>query len=202
MTIFRIVLTGSFMCAGLYLFVSAPNQLPEKASLFRDNRAVHVGNMFNAVNAVNHAARAIYTQRIVGPGMKAGLKFGEDWAAPGVEKGPLPALFLRLVAGRMERKPTRLGLYLGSDEPINKSNLFDAAQAISFKTLKLTKEAVIMPVDAVGYVGMYPDVASAGPCVTCHNDHPDSPKTDWKLNDIMGLLRGPIPVKNWVLTTI
>jgi hypothetical protein len=184
--IFRTVLIGFFICSGIYLFASAPEPLPDKATLFSSNRSVHVGNMFNAVNAANNAARMIYTKRIVGAGSKLGLKFGEDWAEPDVNEGPLPALFLRLVAGRMEGKPSRLGLYLGSDEPINKSNLFDTAQSVSFDTMKETKRAVIMPVDIVGYVGMYPDVASAVPCVTCHNEHPDSPKTDWQLNDIMG----------------
>jgi hypothetical protein len=193
--IFRTVLIGVFTCTGIYLFASAPEPLPDKDALFSDNRSVHVGNMFNAVNAVNHAARAIYTERIVGVGLKMGLKFGENWAEPEVEEGPLPALFLRIVAGRMEGKPSRLGLYLGSDEPINKSNLFDTAQAISFETMKATKEAVIMPVETVGYVGMYPDFASAGPCVTCHNDHPDSPKSDWKLNDIMGATTWTYPVE-------
>jgi adenylate cyclase len=195
MTIFRIILLGTFTCAGVYLFASAPEPLPDKSTLFRDSRSVHVSNMFNAVNAVNHAARAIYTERIVGVGLKLGLKFGEDWADPDVNKGPLPALFLRIVAGRMEGKPSRLGLYLGSDEPINKSNLFDIEQSVSFETLKLTKKAVIMPVDAVGFVGMYPDLASASPCVTCHNDHPDSPKTDWKLNDIMGATTWTYPTE-------
>ena len=194
MTIFRIVLVGVFTCTGIYLFASAPQPLPDKTALFTSKRSVNVGNMFNAVNAVNHAARAIYTERIVGVGLKLGLKFGEDWAEPEVEKGPLPALFLRLVASRMERKSTRLGLYLGSDEPINKSNLFDAAQSVSFEMMKNTKQAVVMPVDVVGYVGMYPDVASSAPCVTCHNDHPDSPKTDWELNDIMGATTWTYPV--------
>ena len=195
MTIFRTVLIGVFACTGIYLFASAPQPLPDKAALFTDKRSVHVGNMFNAVNAVNHAARAIYTERIVGVGMKLGLKYGEDWADPAVEKGPLPALFLRVVAGRLERKPSRLGLYLGSDEPINKSNLFDTTQSVSFELLKATKDAVIMPANVVGYVGMYPDIASSHPCVTCHNDHPDSPKTDWELNDIMGATTWTYPTE-------
>jgi hypothetical protein len=184
--IFRTFIIGTFICVGIYLFVSAPEPLPDKATLFTSERSVDVGSMFNAVNAANNAARMIYTKRIVGAGAKLGLKFGEDWAEPDVNKGPLPALFLRLVAGRMEGKPSHLGLYLGSDEPINKSNLFDTAQSVSFVRMKENKNAVIMPVDVVGYVGMYPDVASAMPCVTCHNEHPDSPKTDWQLNDIMG----------------
>ena len=36
------------------------------------------------------------------------------------------------------------------------------------------------------YTAVYPDVAVAKACVTCHNDHKDSPKTDFELGDVMG----------------
>jgi len=181
-----VVLTSLFSCLAIYLFVSAPPTLPEHTTQLPHTRAKDVSNMFNAMNAINDAARHIYTSRIVGEGKAAGLAFGEDWAEPGIDKGPLPALFTRLVAGRMETKPSPLGLYLGSDQPINKSNLFTGDQANGFAQLKQSQQPVFLNTDAAGFVAMYPDIASAKPCVTCHNDHPDSPKLDWKLNDIMG----------------
>ena len=186
MTIFRLILAGCFMCTAIYLFVSAPAPLPEQTTHTNQARFIGSEHMFNAANAVNAAARHIYTSRIVGPGLKSGLRFGEDWAEPDVDKGPLPALFLRLVAQRLEAKPTRLGLYLGSDEPINKSNLFDDVQMAAFETLKRTQQPVVADIGSSGFVGMYPDIASAGPCVSCHNEHVESPKKDWVLNDVMG----------------
>jgi adenylate cyclase len=33
---------------------------------------------------------------------------------------------------------------------------------------------------------MFVDPASSAACVSCHNEHPNSPKTDWKLSDAMG----------------
>jgi len=33
---------------------------------------------------------------------------------------------------------------------------------------------------------IYPDVAVAEVCATCHNEHKDSPKTDFKVGDVMG----------------
>lgn len=186
MTTLRLVLAGIFTSLGIYLFVTAPPVLPDADDTRAEARPLEVEKLFNAADAVNAAARQIYTARIVGGGKKAGLKFGEDWAEPGVEKGPLPALFLRAVAARMETKPARLGLYLGSDEPINKSNLFEGAQAEAFRQVKQTRGPVFSTTEGGGQVAMYPDFASAKPCVVCHNDHPDSPKTDWKLDDVMG----------------
>ena len=186
MSVFRLILAGCFSCLAIYLFVSAPEPLPTETAGEQNLRAVEVERVFHAANAVNDAARRIYTGRIVGPGAKAGLKFSEEWAEPGEEAGPLPALFLRLAAQRLETKSTRLSLYLGSDEPINKSNLFDGPQMAAFERLKETKQPVFSEIENVGTVGMFPDLASAGPCVTCHNEHPDSPKKDWVLNDVMG----------------
>lgn len=150
-------------------------------------RTIPVERLFKTVNDINAAARSIYTSRIVGGGLKAGMKFCEDWADPGVDKGPLPALFLRLVAGELERRPPQIGLYLGSDAQINASNLFTGAQAEAFAKVRATRAGEFQPSNATSpAVAMYPDFASAAPCVSCHNDHPDSPKTDWKLNDVMG----------------
>lgn len=186
MTTLRIILAGGFLALCIYLFVSALTPLPQDGqaragTCFYDTREV-----FEALNAINDAARGIYTARIVGGGVKAGLKFGEDWEEPDVDKGPLPALFLRLTAARLETKPPEIGLYLGSDAPINASNLFASTQEADFAQLKARRAPVFSETEDGRTLAMYPDIAGVAPCVTCHNEHPDSPKTDWKLGDVMG----------------
>jgi len=44
------------------------------------------------------------------------------------------------------------------------------------------------------YTAVYPDVAVAEACVTCHNEHIDTPKTDFKIGDVMGgvVIRVPL----------
>jgi len=105
MTNFSIALIGFFTSIAVYLFATAPPELPDAADQIQQSRPIDVANLFNAMNQINDTARRLYTSKIVGDGKKAGLAFGEDWTEPGVEKGPLPALFLRLVAARMETKP-------------------------------------------------------------------------------------------------
>lgn len=185
MSFSRIILVGVFACLAIYLFATAPEPLPDGDAEVAGCRHP-VTALFGGVNAINEVARTIYTKRIVGGGMAAGLKFGEEWQEPGVEQGPLPALFLRATAAHMETLPPQMGLYLGSDAPINKSNLFGDQQMVSFETVKATRVAVYSQDAQSGFVAMYPDVAGVAPCVTCHNDHPDSPKKDWELNDVMG----------------
>ncbi len=38
-------------------------------------------------------------------------------------------------------------------------------------------------------------------CITCHNSHADSPKTDWKLGDVRGILDVTIPLDNILTNT-
>ena len=41
---------------------------------------------------------------------------------------------------------------------------------------------------------MAPDFASTPACVACHNTHPESPKTDYELGDMMGALVVTVPL--------
>ncbi|TCL09293.1 hypothetical protein BXY66_1338 [Shimia isoporae] len=191
----KIILAGMFGSIMVYLFATAPAPLPDRSVTAIDDCQFEVQSLFDGVNAINDAARSIYTKRVVGGGKLAGLAFGEDWQEPTVEKGPLPALFLRLTAARLETKPPPLGLYLGSDAPINKSNLFTPEQLVSFEEVKTKRTPVFLLSAVAGNVGMYPDVAGVAPCVDCHNDHEDSPKTDWKLGDVMGATTWTYPDK-------
>ena len=46
------------------------------------------------------------------------------------------------------------------------------------------------------FTAVYADVAVSKACVSCHNDHQDSPRTDFKLDDVMGGVVIRIPVAN------
>jgi adenylate cyclase len=146
----------------IYLFVEAPPPLAQQA---QNGKMVPVETMFKVLAAENAAARALYTQEIVGPGIKAGLKFAENWRQPEVQAGPLPALMLRETAINLEKHAARVGLFLGSDFPIAQSNKFTGKQAEAFQKIRESKQAA---------------------CVSCHNQHAQSPKKDWQLNDVMG----------------
>jgi hypothetical protein len=44
------------------------------------------------------------------------------------------------------------------------------------------------------FTAVYPDVAIAPACINCHNDHPDSPRRDFEIGEVMGgvVLRIPL----------
>lgn len=176
----------------VYLGVSAPPPLPDGKS--PAGAVVPVKVLFDALASEQAAARATYTEEIVGPGLKAGLKFSESWQAEGVEAGPLPALLLRETSQRLQRANVEVGLFLGSDYPIAEVNRFKGQQVMRFEEMKRTgaPQHFQEPSTAM-FTSMYIDPAVAPACVSCHNDHPSSPKRDWKLNDPMGATTWQFP---------
>jgi hypothetical protein len=182
---FSLVLVLALVTLSIYLFVSAPPPLPEAGA--RVGRTLPINDVLTMVAAENDIARALYTKDIVVPGTKAGIAFDEKWREPDVQAGPLPALFLRESALSLQKSPVRLGLFLGSDFPISPSNLFRGKQHDVFQKMRQTQEPEFFYAeDTRLYTAMFPDYASAQGCADCHNLHADSPKKDWKLNDMMG----------------
>lgn len=175
---------GVFLVLGIYFFAQRPLPLADAGST---GRTIPVETMFRIIAAENDAARGMYTKDIVGAGMKAGLDFSENWRETNVAAGPLPALFLREAATSIQKTKIPLGLFLGSDYPIAQSNKFVSTQAERFQALRVSsKPEFFYAPDIKLQAAMFPDLAMAPGCVTCHNEHPKSPKVDWKLGDIMG----------------
>ncbi|WP_298236674.1 DUF3365 domain-containing protein [uncultured Algibacter sp.] len=159
----------------------------EKTASAGEEKVFAVEEVLEMVAKENDVTRTLYTKAIVGGGKKQGMKFDEDWRKDDVEAGPLPALFLRGVATSIKKSPVPLGLYLGSDFPINAANKFVGKQANLFETIKKDqKPQFFYDDDQKLHTAMFADLASAGACVTCHNDHPQTSKSDWKLGDVMG----------------
>ncbi|MGH8657896.1 MAG: c-type heme family protein [Gammaproteobacteria bacterium] len=168
----------------VYLFASAPAPLPEQRPA---GERIPIAQVFNVVEAENDVVRALWTKEIVGAGKQVGLAFNEDWREEDVQAGPLPALFLRETAVSLEKNPVRLSLYLGSDYPIKPANKFTAAQMEKFKNIRKTGEPQFFLEQDTGlHTAMFSDIAVVDACIDCHNKHKESPKSDWKLGDVMG----------------
>ncbi len=175
----------SLLAVTVYLFVSAPPLLPETPE--EAPGSISIEKVLATVAAENDIVRSLYTAEIVTKGKEAGLKYDEKWREEGVEAGPLPALFLREAAGSLQKKAIPLGLFLGSDYPISPANAFGGSQVEVFERIKASRSPEFFYASDTGqYTAMFPDFAAVPGCVTCHNDHAESPKTDWVLNDVMG----------------
>ncbi len=178
----------SVFAFAINVFLTSCGGVPEeKSSALVDEPVFSVDEVLEMVAKENDITRTLYTSAIVGQGKLQGMKFDEDWRKDDVEAGPLPALFLRGIATSIQKSPVPLGLYLGSDFPVNAANKFVGKQAELFEKIKADqKPQFFYEEDTKLHTAMFVDLASAAACVTCHNDHKQSPKKDWKLGDVMG----------------
>ena len=147
--------------------------------------------MADAIHTVLEADRTAYTRLIVNrlANEEKIIKASEQWKE---EKALLlPAQMFRAGAELSQESGASFSYALLSQWPINKQN----------KPQTEVEEAGLQYIvdhpgenyygeETLGgvryYTAVYPDVAVAKACVTCHNEHKDSPKTDFKLGDVMG----------------
>ena len=168
----------------VYLFASAPPPLETQRT---ERPSLSTAEALTLLAYENDVTRTLFTKEIVGNGKPQGLNFRENWMDDDVVAGPLPALFLRGVEAELSKSDVPMHLFLGSDYPIESSNRFSDRQQLEFDAMK-TDLAPKHFVDSISgeHISMFPDFASAAPCVSCHNDHERSAKSDWKLGDLMG----------------
>ncbi len=149
--------------------------------------------------AVIEADREVYTRHVVERmQIKGVVVASENWE----EKNtlPLPAQFLMESGRIMARKGLGVQHRLISLWPINKRNIASSEfEKIGMGTILThpTKPytGFVKEGGARYFQAVYPDLAVAQACIGCHNSHPDSPKRDFKINDVMGAIVISIPVK-------
>ncbi len=161
--------------------------------------------MADALHLVMDSDRAVYTRTIVNRlvkkegVIKASEHFDDDKALA------LPAQMFRfgaeMVAKRSEDMPdVNFSYSLQSLWPINSQNApkTDVEKA-GLKFVAENKGQNYYGEETLGgqkyFTAVYADTAVAPVCVSCHNDHKDTPKRDFKLGDVMGGVVIRIPIE-------
>jgi methyl-accepting chemotaxis protein len=111
---------------------------------------------------------------------------------------PLPATFVRENTEEINKK----GFYkadLISLWPLNKAKgprtAFEReAMQLQVKNPEKAQDTLVTENGQTRLIYISADIASAQACVTCHNNHADSPKRDFKLDDTMGGLVIDVPL--------
>ena len=157
--------------------------------------------MADALHSVMEADRTVYTRLIVNRLVKEEkvIKASEHWKD---EKAlVLPAQMFRYGAERVAEKGAPFSYSLLSSWPVNKQN--KPKTDVEVKGLKYIEENPVKNFygeeklgDTTYFTAVYPDVAIAPACVSCHNAHKDTPRTDFKIGDVMGGVVIRIPVKS------
>ncbi len=144
--------------------------------------------------------RAYYTQNVIKKVLGSGaLKPSIDHA--GVEgKVPLPATMIHDLAKRLKKEGLYINLYSKYPFPNRSSRQLDAFQARAWDELSKNPDQVMHQIKRVGdkdFVQVaIADKMVAQACVTCHNKRADTPKNDWKLGDVRGILQVDVDISN------
>lgn len=156
--------------------------------------------MADSLFSVMEADRTVYTKLIINRLAKEEKVIGASEHWKDEKKLVLPAQMFRYGAERVAEKGNAKFTYsLLSLWPVNKQN--------SPKT-EVEKTGLQYIADNPGknyyteeelggtryFTAVYPDVAVAPACTSCHNKHKDSPRSDFKIGEVMGGVVIRIPV--------
>ena len=174
------------------------------ADMAGTDESVSVKAMADALHLVMDSDRTVYTRKIVNrltkkeKVIKASEHFDDDKALV------LPAQMFRFGSELAMKRADKMddvnfSYSLQSLWPVNRQNepKTDAEKA-GLKYVAENKGKNYYTVEELGgqkyFTAVYADTAVAPVCVSCHNDHKDSPRRDFKLGDVMGGVVIRIPV--------
>ena len=150
------------------------------------------------LHAVIMAHRNFYTIHIVNPLLQEGIvDVSENWRAKNAL--PLPVQFLQETSVMAELASLDIHYHLISQWPINKAN----APVTEFERrgLEAVQTHPTKPYSSTFVSGsgrrfgtVYADLAVTRVCIDCHNTHPNSPRSDFKVGDVLGGLVISFPV--------
>jgi hypothetical protein len=155
--------------------------------------------MTDALHAVMAADRTVYTKLIVNrlQNEEKLIKATEHWKDD--KSLVLPAQMFRYGAEEVAKTNKSFSYSLLSTWPVNKQNA-PRTPAEKNGLLAVEKEPTkaFYTTEELGgkkyFTAVYADRAVAPACVTCHNQHKDSPRTDFKIGDTMGGVVIRVPV--------
>lgn len=147
--------------------------------------------MADAIFAVIESDRAVYTKNVVNrlQNEEDVINADEHWEDE--QALPLPAQMLRMGAEGVAEKNLGISYTLMSTWPINKQN--EAVTDVEKKGMEFivaNPNKRFYSEETLGgekyFTAVYQDIAVSDACVSCHNDHLDSPRNDFKIGDVMG----------------
>lgn len=173
---------------------------PTVATAASGDTGITAKTMTDALHTVMAADRKIYTKLIISRLAKKEkvIKASEHWKD---EKAlVLPAQMFRYASEEVSKKDPGFSYTLLSKWPINKQN--KAKTDVEKKGLDYVAENPgknYYGEETLGgkkyFTAVYADTAVSPACVSCHNKHKDTPKSDFKLGEVMGGVVIRVPMK-------
>lgn len=113
---------------------------------------------------------------------------------------PLPATFIHDLSEEFTKKGIMtLKLYSPYPFPNRQSRQLDEFAKKAWAALNSAPDKSFSITETINNIQVVrvalADTMSQQGCVNCHNAHPDTPKNDWQLNDVRGVLEVQVPIE-------
>lgn len=188
-------------CVGLGLLASTAVIWSTTLLASDDNagteKTISARMLADVLHRVLEADRAVYTKQVVNRLTRKDKVITASEHYKDEQALPLPAQMFRMgseqVAAQLEKEGAGLDFSysLQSLWPINKQNEpRTAAEKAGLQYVVDNPGKNFYRIEQLGdreyFTAIYPDRAVSPACVSCHNEHRDSPRTDFKLKQTMG----------------
>lgn len=153
----------------------------------------------DSLHMIMESDRTIYTRLIVNrlQNKEKVIKASEHWEDD--KALVLPAQMFRYGSEMVQEKGAGFTYALLSEWPINSQNAaVTDVEKEGLAAIGKSKKPYYSEETLGGkkyFTAVYPDKAVAPACITCHNAHKDSPRTDFKMGEVMGGVVLRLPMK-------
>ena len=166
-------------------------------------RSLIIAGQHSAQDLINTAfnARMFYAEHVLPKARAAGLEMTHDFVGK-MHAVPLPASLMRSIAEMSSNQKDGASLRLYSNQPFRfrtaEESRLDDFERSAFDYLSKNPAGVFYSIEqgANGPVFRYAkaDVMREQGCIDCHNNHPDTPRKDWRIGDVRGVIAASMPL--------
>lgn len=168
-------------------------------SITKDNAIETAINSAESTVKQYKAIRAYYTKNIIKKILPIANISPDYNHKDDANKIPLPATFIHEISEDFTKKGIMtLKLYSPYPFPNRINRELDSFGKKAWQALNNDSKQTYAQVETINNkdvvrVALADTMALQG-CVNCHNNHPDTPKNDWSLNDVRGVLEVQVPI--------
>lgn len=117
---------------------------------------------------------------------------------------PLPATTIHNLSERLtNERGINVNFFSDYPFPFRANRVLDTYQKESMTFLRTNPNEIFVKEDFINNKKVFrvavPDILTSQSCVNCHNTRIDTPKNDWKLGDVRGVLEVVMPLQNQFL---
>jgi len=187
--IFPVIIVATLLVVGSYFYTIS--QLREHAIIDATSSAERTAQQFKTL-------RGYYTKNVIAKVIQySNLTPSFDHKTVD-ESVPLPATMIHELSEQLQKAGTQIKLFSPYPFPNRSGRKLNQFERQAWDFLQKRPTGVFTQVEesagkTLVKVGI-PDTMQAQACIDCHNNHPNTPRAGWKLNDLRGVLEVEVDI--------